>query len=83
MSNLIDKIVGYTADEWAIQFFKFDHLPAHLQALSQPFAEFAVSLLEKLSESPERTEVIRKLLEAKDCAVRAHVFDLAKYAPKG
>ncbi len=52
------------------QFFAFDHLPAHLQAVSQPFAEMADRILE-LPRNAERTVALRKLLESKDAAVRA------------
>jgi hypothetical protein len=31
-------------------------------------------LVETLPSNPERTMVLRKLLEAKDCAVRAKLF---------
>ena len=54
-----------------MQFFKYDHLPAHLQAISKPFAELAEHLDLLLPANPERTVALRKLLEAKDCAVRA------------
>lgn len=54
------------------QFFAFAHLPPHLQAVSRPFSELAQEIL-KLPRNPERTVALRKLLEAKDAAVRAMV----------
>jgi len=54
-----------------IQFFAFAHLPPHLQAVSKPFAEMAGWITETLPRNPERTVALRKLLEAKDAAVRA------------
>lgn len=57
-----------------LQFFGYEHLPAHLQAVSKPFAELAAALVEKLPSNPERTVALRKLLEAKDCAVRATLY---------
>lgn len=60
-------------EEYLIQFFKYEHLPAHLQAVSRPFGELATSIL-LLPRNPERTTALRKLLEAKDCAVRALLF---------
>ena len=54
-----------------MQFFKYDHLPDHLQVTSQPFCVLAKSLAEHLPANPETTLALRKLLEAKDCAVRA------------
>lgn len=57
-----------------LQFFKFDHLPAHLQEHSKPFSDLANHLVASLPRNPERTAALRKLLEAKDCAVRAKLF---------
>ncbi len=54
------------------QFFAFEHLPPHLKAVSAPFAEMARHVL-TLPRNPERTVALRKLLEAKDAAVRAMV----------
>lgn len=54
-----------------MQFFKYDHLPAHLQAISKPFADLAEHIDVSLPSNPERSTALRKLLEAKDCAVRA------------
>lgn len=56
--------------EHIIQFFAYEHLPAHLQAVSKPFCELAATIL-MLPRNPERTVALRKLLEAKDAAVRA------------
>lgn len=57
-----------------MQFFAFAHLPPHLQAVSQPFGELAQRIVDTLPRNPERTVALRKLLEAKDCAVRALLF---------
>ncbi len=56
--------------EFLIQFFSYDHLPEHLQVVSQPFYVLAMDVIMKLPRNPERTVALRKLLEAKDCAVR-------------
>jgi len=53
-----------------LQFFAFAHLPAHLQKVSQPFHELAYTIADA-SDNPETTIALRKLLEAKDAAVRA------------
>lgn len=58
------------------QFFAYEHLPAHLQVVSKPFGELAQHIVDSLPENPERTVALRKLLEAKDCAVRALLFKL-------
>jgi len=57
-----------------LQFFEYKHLPEHLQAVSKPFGELARQIVETLPSNPERTVALRKLLEAKDCAVRALLF---------
>lgn len=56
--------------EHILQFFAYSHLPPHLQDVSRPFSELAGSIME-LPRNPERTVALRKLLEAKDAAVRA------------
>ena len=69
--------------EYLLQFFAYEHLPAHLQVVSKPFCQLAHAIVEdseafpdcrKLPRNPERTVALRKLLEAKDCAVRALLF---------
>jgi hypothetical protein len=57
-----------------LQFFKFDHLPAPLQLVSKPFCDLARTVVDTLPRNPERTVALRKLLEAKDCAVRATIY---------
>lgn len=60
-----------TNKEQLLQFFTYEHLPPHLKAVSAPFCELALSVVQTLPRNPERTVALRKLLEAKDCAVRA------------
>lgn len=55
------------------QFFAWSHLPPHLQAVSRPFGELAQRIVDTVPRNPERTVALRKLLEAKDAAVRAVV----------
>lgn len=57
-----------------LQFFKYDHLPENLQKISKPFGDLAQWACEVLPRTPERTVMLRKLLESKDCAVRAEAF---------
>jgi hypothetical protein len=54
-----------------LQFFEYAHLPEHLQAVSKPFGDLAKHLDNTLPSNAETTVALRKLLEAKDCAVRA------------
>ncbi len=59
--------------EFILQFFAFTHLPAAMQVISQPFCELALRIVADLPRNPERTVALRKLLEAKDAAVRAFI----------
>ena len=58
-------------DDPMLQFFAYDHLPQHLREVSAPFGELAQHVVSTLPRNPERTVALRKLLESKDCAVRA------------
>ena len=60
-----------------LHFFHYDHLPAALQSISAPFCGLAAHLVDTLPRNAERTVALRKLLEAKDCAVRANVGAMA------
>jgi hypothetical protein len=57
-----------------LQFFKYDHLPPLLQTVSKPFGDLAKDIVDSLPRNPERTITLRKLLEAKDAAVRTALF---------
>lgn len=71
--------------EHILQFFEYHHLPPHLSMVSKPFHDLAWALAEGEHspqsgavttgrgpiEGPEATVALRKLLEAKDAAVRA------------
>lgn len=57
-----------------LQFFAFAHLPERLQGVSAKFSDLAHDIVETLPRNPERTVALRKLLQAKDCAVRAVLF---------
>lgn len=54
-----------------IKYFEYNHLPAPLRAVSKPIAELAQRLDESLPDGAEKSAGLRKLLEAKDCFVRA------------
>lgn len=60
--------------DYLLQFFVYEHLPEHLQKISKPFGDLARQIVETLPSNPERTTALRKLLESKDCAVRAQLF---------
>lgn len=57
--------------EHVLQFFCYEHLPPHLQEVSMPLGELAKHMAVTLPSNPETTAGLRKLLEAKDCFVRA------------
>lgn len=68
-----------------LQYFEYSHLPEKLAAVSRPFCELAYSLVYgdsgqglgtyggPLPDNAEKSVALRKLLEAKDAAVRAAV----------
>ena len=70
MKTAIEKM----PEEPIIQWFSFAHLPPHLAAVSGEFCTLAHSIVANLPRNPERTVALRKLLEAKDAAVRAVLF---------
>lgn len=57
-----------------LQFFAFEHLPMRLQAISRHFYWLAHWLVSATPRNAERSVALRKLLEAKDAAVRASMF---------
>ena len=57
-----------------LQIFSYALLPPQLQAFSKPFGELAQRLVDELPRNPERSVALRKLLEAKDAAVRASIY---------
>jgi hypothetical protein len=54
-----------------LRYFDYDHLPEKLAKVSRPFYDLAMDIDDNLPESAESTVALRKLLEAKDAAVRA------------
>lgn len=56
-----------------LKFFEYQHLPTHLQEISKPLGDLAVLMEQKLPPSAETSAGLRKLLEAKDCFVRARL----------
>jgi hypothetical protein len=60
-------------EERMLKWFAVDHLPQKLQAVSGRFCDCAHGIVATIEAGPERTVALRKLLEAKDAAVRAAV----------
>lgn len=54
-----------------LRFFAYDHLPIPQREISKVLADAAAVLDESIAESAEKSAGMRKLLEAKDCFVRA------------
>ena len=61
-----------------LRHFEYAHLPLHLRQISSQFHELAWGMEEELPAGPEKSVVLRKLLEAKDAAVRA-ALDIEGY----
>ena len=54
-----------------LRYFEYAHLPENLQFVSRNFKEFAWAMEDALPDGPEKSTALRKLLEAKDAAVRS------------
>ncbi len=57
-----------------LQFFEYDHLPPQLREVSKVYHVVAHQIVTYYPRNPERTVALRKLLEAKDAAVRCHLY---------
>lgn len=57
-----------------LRYFMYEHLPTNLQEVAKPIAELAGQMA-SLPSCAEREVGMRKLLEAKDCFVRAKQED--------
>ncbi len=54
-----------------LRFFDCEHLPPNLKVVGAPLRDVAHQMTESLPPSAELSAGLRKLLEAKDCFVRA------------
>lgn len=61
------------ADDPILRYFQYSHLPPALKAMSVNFCNMARIVVSNLPRNAERSVALRKLLEAKDAAVRANV----------
>lgn len=80
--NVIQGPVCFTSDharkeevkrDDIMKFFEYKHLPPNLAEKSKPFCDLAEWIHATLPRNAERSTALRKLLEAKDCAVRASI----------
>jgi hypothetical protein len=63
---------GYSTTGTPImKFFSYGHLPVQLQEVSKKFFDLASWIDETLPNNAEKSTALRKVLEAKDCAVRS------------
>ena len=67
-----------------LAYFSYTHLPSHLQKISKPFSDTANLVVDNYVEQMKAAQAddlnmaelvtgLHKLLEAKDCMVRAHI----------
>jgi hypothetical protein len=63
----------HPSTEALLRWFDYEHLRPELQATSKPLHDVAHAMADSLPDSPELSAGLRKLLEAKDCFVRAAV----------
>ena len=54
-----------------LRYFEYEHLPEDQQRISKWFYDLANRVVDDGIKGPEATAGLRKLLEAKDCFVRA------------
>jgi hypothetical protein len=61
------------ADHRLLRYFEYEHLDPTLQVVSKPFYDLAHGLASNrgVVDPAELTAALRKLMEAKDCAVRS------------
>jgi len=59
-----------------LRHFTYEHLPQPLAEVSRPFCDLAAQIDNELEDCAEKTMALRKLLEAKDCAVRARLEEI-------
>lgn len=76
---MVDKVKKeqkmHPAKKNILRYFEYKHLPENLQEISKPICKLAHKMVKELPDNAETTAGLRKLLEAKDCFVRASLFD--------
>lgn len=55
------------------RYFQYSDLPEGLQTVSRLCHSLALIMIDELPDSEEKSEGLRKLLEARDCFVRANL----------
>lgn len=73
MARIVDLDRRHPSVRDVAPFFAAGHLPEDLAVISGECGHLANTMLDALPDSAELTAGLRKLLEAKDCFVRAAV----------
>ena len=78
----VDYLLVGVRDLWSkfpiLRHFSYRHLPDDLQKISKPFHRLAYEMCEEGLEGPEMSAGLRKILEGKDCCVRAKITNWNK-----
>lgn len=69
----VNQETRHPAIDQLMRFFQYTHLPPQLQDVSKPFCDLARNIADG-PQNAETTAGLRKLLEAKDCIVRANLL---------
>lgn len=77
MTQPIEEVVQgrHPSTQHAARLFAYKHLPVSLQYVSKVFHDTAVNMIQMCCDGPELSTGLRKLREAKDCAVVQKVID--------
>lgn len=70
MNKLVIPTDGDTGERM-IKWLSYEHLPKELQPIVQKYHNMGLIICGTIPSGPERTVALRKLVESKDCAVRA------------
>lgn len=74
MAHALQERINISTRPQMLKYFQFSHLPEKLRGVSAEFARLAV-YIDSLPANPESETALRKLLEAKDCAVRSVLWE--------
>ena len=72
-------LIDYKKEKGAttmMKYFEYKHLPEKLQGASKVFFDMATFIDKNIPNCAEKSAGLRKLLEAKDCIVRASMEEL-------
>lgn len=59
--------------ERMMKWLSYEHLPPEVQEIVQTYHNVGMFICHTIPAGPERTVALRKLVESKDCAVRASI----------